>query len=532
MSRESFLTWKSKECCCSHNDTGNCENPTNTRSPTHQHSCSGLERELDQFRKPPTGPRANVYGRSSHGRRRSESAPDALLDCLHCGKDLACPRLDGSPSCKRGHARRSTANNTASSLGTSFAWKQRRVGTGVKYEVCDQCCQCGRRRNDVRSDRTGRGSFEDKYCCEDAATLGKSLSFHFREDNARYGDSLESPITKTTLIRRSGDGSPLERPAKQPHRYSKQSCSEKRAAADSLLADERLGRDDFPHRCRHRSVDFDQMLLKCNGDFEDDTTYDDDAEAGFVNVNENRRRRSVITCSEHHRQGAGWKGTTQVKHKRRSYPGYVSKRRSSPLLRVDNLVESLKEQLRLPCTHNPCPNTHSSKHRAAECRHGRIEKSGDKTQQPTTSEDDDGNGEESESVAEEPLQSGRRRSSGSLLMTNLSDMWRRHRLCDVILRSNGQEIAAHKLALAAFSDTFARRYCEGEGRESLVLITVPDTSVGGIQEVLRFVYTGDIRITSDNVAHVLAAATFLHIDVIVNMCKQVSGPETDSDIYI
>lgn len=54
-----------------------------------------------------------------------------------------------------------------------------------------------------------------------------------------------------------------------------------------------------------------------------------------------------------------------------------------------------------------------------------------------------------------------------------------------------------------------------------VVLDIPDTSVGGIQEALRFVYTGHARINPDNVAHVLAAATFLHITPIVDMCKEV-----------
>ncbi|KAK7103055.1 hypothetical protein V1264_021184 [Littorina saxatilis] len=137
----------------------------------------------------------------------------------------------------------------------------------------------------------------------------------------------------------------------------------------------------------------------------------------------------------------------------------------------------------------------------------------------TTEEGADADEEESESV-DDDVEPTRR---DSLLMTHLTAMWRRHRLCDVILRSEGQKIAAHKLALAAFSETFARRYCEGESAElsQVVVIDVPDSSAGGIQEVLRFVYTGVIRITPDNLAHVLAAAAFLHINEIVNMCKQM-----------
>ena len=534
MSWDSLPAWKSMEnCCCSHNGAGNRgEDPANSQTQPAQDHCSGVGPDSGDLERPKpaasTGPRANVYGKTSHGRRRSESAPDALLDCLHCGKDLASPRLD-EPLPKRSHTRNCT---TAASLGlggspvratssrrTSFSRKRKGGDAGCsKHGVCSQCCLCGRRKaNPARSDRTRRRPSKNRYFGEQPSTRDKPFSFHFTEDAAGQSDGfLESPVKKATL-RRIRDGL-SERPDKHLRKYSTQKCPEKHVTTDPS-ADDFLGRDDFAPR-RHRSVDFEHTVRDCIADYEDDTANDDDTELGFVNVNENRRRKSLTSVSD--RLGAGRKSwTADGKRKRWSYPGYASKRRPSPD-RVGSLAESLRERLSLRCSHNHAANTCSDKRGATAGPERRLEREkAAQRQQLTTSEDDDGNGEDSESVLDDEGPPGRR---SSLLMMNLSDMWRRRRLCDVILRSNGQEIAAHKLALAAFSDTFARRYCEGEGlREMPAVVDIPDTSAGGIQEVLRFVYTGDIRITSDNVAHVLAAAAFLHINLIVNMCKEV-GP--------
>ena len=157
-----------ENCCCSHNGAGNRgEDPANSQTLPAQEHCSGAgldsAGDLEQPKPAaPTGPRAIVYGKTSHGRRRSESAPDALLDCLHCGKDLASPRLD-EPLPKRSHTRNYT---TAASVGlggspvratssrrTSFSRKQKGGDAGCsKHGVCSQCCLCGRRKtNPARS---------------------------------------------------------------------------------------------------------------------------------------------------------------------------------------------------------------------------------------------------------------------------------------------------------------------------------------------------------------------------------------------
>lgn len=120
----------------------------------------------------------------------------------------------------------------------------------------------------------------------------------------------------------------------------------------------------------------------------------------------------------------------------------------------------------------------------------------------------------------------RARSSqhGATLTANLYDLWRERRMCDVALRAEDEEVLAHKLALAAFSSTFAHRYCEVKGSDGKLLhIDVPGTTAAGLMELLRFVYTGEIRITFDNIGPVLAAASCLYIDDVVTVCKQVNN---------
>ncbi|KAL8604342.1 hypothetical protein ACOMHN_028105 [Nucella lapillus] len=465
----------------------------------HTPSRSGLNPDQDSVRPRPA---EHLLNTSNNGRRRTESAPDALLDCLHCGKDLLDLREErATHRPNRRHSRRHTvaterewSPTKATSLFRSSFTKYR--GNEVRHncEVCELSrCLGGTRRKGGRCGYTRRRSTcRPCHCCGDhnacrdytEKNVGKTRYAHSRERKDIIRGDERAKINSSNAY-------------PQPFTFDDSSGDDFTGNTASSL------QDSGP------SVAFGGDSLKCKGDYTEDATYyddDDDSEIELTNVNENRRRKSSATTLTRRRHNRA-----AVKHKNKPHgcTGVLNERLSCPADCAQH-AQTQKEDIK---------NNQKRLHHSLSDRAERSQR------QSLTSEDDDDNATEPEPVkTNDNTTVGR---SDNLLIANLSDMLRHHRLCDVTLRSNGQEVMAHKLALAAFSDTFARTYCEGNTRD--VVIDIPDTSVGGIQDVLRFVYSGEIRVNPDNVGNVLAVATFLHIDHIIHMCKQmILSPDVET----
>jgi hypothetical protein len=185
-------------------------------------------------------------------------------------------------------------------------------------------------------------------------------------------------------------------------------------------------------------------------------------------ANENRRRKSWTSFTD--------PTTTQnesqedvmaaARQKRCSYPGLdCTTRSSSPVLGAARVTKN-RIHVITPSTSPVRAYLQEAKRQPARRQQQRSRERDIRDEQSTTTTTTDNESDEGGNTSSSTDDVCRQRPGpcDSLLMTNLSDMWRRHRLCDVILRSNGQEVAAHKLALAAFSEPFARRYCEGDKR--------------------------------------------------------------------
>ncbi|KAK3101595.1 hypothetical protein FSP39_004731 [Pinctada imbricata] len=75
----------------------------------------------------------------------------------------------------------------------------------------------------------------------------------------------------------------------------------------------------------------------------------------------------------------------------------------------------------------------------------------------------------------------------------LYSLWKDRRMCDIVIKVNGQEIPAHKVALAAYSDKFTTRYCE-QAPTTISEILLPNASVEAVQVLLDYIYTSDLNV--------------------------------------
>lgn len=107
------------------------------------------------------------------------------------------------------------------------------------------------------------------------------------------------------------------------------------------------------------------------------------------------------------------------------------------------------------------------------------------------------------------------------LNTFLYNLWSNQQLCDIVIKVNGKEYLAHKLALAAYSEKFTSRYCERQRLPaSLSEINLLNSTAEAVEELLNYIYTNQLRITDLNVEALIICAKQLGVTSALNLCKQ------------
>ena len=106
------------------------------------------------------------------------------------------------------------------------------------------------------------------------------------------------------------------------------------------------------------------------------------------------------------------------------------------------------------------------------------------------------------------------------LLHRLEEMRRSGHLgfCDVILRVENQDFTSHKNILASCSDYFYAMFNGNmkESRERVVKLNGVDPEI--MKHVLRYIYTGEILLQSENVELVLQAANLMLIKSLKDAC--------------
>nr|XP_009858623.1 kelch-like protein 9 [Ciona intestinalis] len=93
-------------------------------------------------------------------------------------------------------------------------------------------------------------------------------------------------------------------------------------------------------------------------------------------------------------------------------------------------------------------------------------------------------------------------------------------LCDVTLTAEGKSFKAHRGLLASASDYF-RAMFTSEMKESFSEdIELHGVSSTGLEQVLRFIYSGEIVLSLENIHDILAAASHLQVTAIMDFCNE------------
>ncbi|XP_053477749.1 kelch-like protein 10 isoform X1 [Ictalurus furcatus] len=113
--------------------------------------------------------------------------------------------------------------------------------------------------------------------------------------------------------------------------------------------------------------------------------------------------------------------------------------------------------------------------------------------------------------------SEREMSAAMTLCGVLNKMRLKEELCDVVLRVDEVEFKVHKIILCARSPCFRALFTKGSSSEQKVY-TMTNVSPDIMELIIHYIYTKEIRVTTDNVQALLVMADYLFMRDLVRDC--------------
>uniref|UniRef100_A0A5K3F4Y7 BTB domain-containing protein n=1 Tax=Mesocestoides corti TaxID=53468 RepID=A0A5K3F4Y7_MESCO len=96
---------------------------------------------------------------------------------------------------------------------------------------------------------------------------------------------------------------------------------------------------------------------------------------------------------------------------------------------------------------------------------------------------------------------------------------KRGQLCDVVVKVGGREFPAHRVVLAASSDYFDAMFSNGMAESAQLEIELKSVSADVMEALLDFVYTGQVRVSMENVQELLPAASLVQMEGVKTVCS-------------
>lgn len=107
----------------------------------------------------------------------------------------------------------------------------------------------------------------------------------------------------------------------------------------------------------------------------------------------------------------------------------------------------------------------------------------------------------------------------SLMMTKLEHQWKRNVLCDVVLVAGDKKIPAHRLVLSSFSDYFAAMFSNNVREAGQREIPILDVNADALAALVKYMYTGNLKLDEETIEHLLSAACLLQMSNIIDACS-------------
>ena len=97
------------------------------------------------------------------------------------------------------------------------------------------------------------------------------------------------------------------------------------------------------------------------------------------------------------------------------------------------------------------------------------------------------------------------------LLHKLDDLRKSNFLCDTTIRAEGQDFSAHRHVLSAASDYFKALFSSDLQENQSNLVELNEMKSTTVAEVLQFIYTGEVSISSSNAQDLVVASDYLII---------------------
>jgi kelch-like protein 9/13 len=121
------------------------------------------------------------------------------------------------------------------------------------------------------------------------------------------------------------------------------------------------------------------------------------------------------------------------------------------------------------------------------------------------------------------------------LLDGLRDLQTSDALCDLTLTADNYSVKVHRAVLAASSDYFRALLTVDMREKDQPEIRLQGVPGKGLKEIIRFIYTGKLGCTLDNVTDVLLAASHVQqIDALGLCCRyliQLTTPQNSVDMF-
>lgn len=105
---------------------------------------------------------------------------------------------------------------------------------------------------------------------------------------------------------------------------------------------------------------------------------------------------------------------------------------------------------------------------------------------------------------------------GNVLLLAVHSLWENDIYCDVIFQVHDKEFRCHRIILAAISTYFRQVFCKTKSQK----IRIRNIKEEVIGEILRYAYTGTIKLTYSNVFEILLACHHFEIPSLIEIGEQ------------
>ncbi|CAI4233035.1 unnamed protein product [Auanema sp. JU1783] len=117
---------------------------------------------------------------------------------------------------------------------------------------------------------------------------------------------------------------------------------------------------------------------------------------------------------------------------------------------------------------------------------------------------------------------------GRMLLAELNVLRTDSRLCDVVFIVGGTRIQGHRLVLSACSSYFKAMFTNEMVESHQKEVTMSDISVDALELLINFCYTGEIKITEENVQSLLPSACLLQLNEVQVVCCEFLKKQLDA----